>query len=624
MMTQRVIVSLSCLVAACASPEDPPTGMPGEVALEITSPAPGAELGGAEHSAIRVTGTASTTHAAGQLEVWVNGVRAEVTADGAFTADLPPAIGINHIAVEASDGTALVERRLDVMWAPAYLAPLDGSTGFDVASGLELRLGQRFFDTRLFGTDLDLGGEPVVARDLASALELILWHVDLAGLLDGGIQFGEGDTMISVAIPSAAPQGIVVDARVVDDPVHAIDLTIDLSGVFLEMDGAFHFSGSTMQIDGGIAADLHASARLVLEHAPDGSIAVTATAVTAEVGPLAPMFVGPDGDELNALITLGESDFRALVQGLLAEELIPTFTDRLPPLLETLLGALDDVLGDTSFTLETGLGRAVTLELDGRVAALDVVAGPAISATPGHVTVRQDLAIRTTGTPLHPGSLGAAQVDPDPVRPSGIESGASLAMRIDLLNTLLHALWNDGLLEGDAMFGGVSANVSARLAPVVRANPPSSSCTIDGERCDLILQLGQLEVTLGDFEQSFAVNATAGARIVIDGDQVSVVLATVPSLIVWETSSERGVLTPAAVSDLIADLVWPELVEAIGENLTITLPLPDLSELGLDEVAPGLANAELQLVLRERPTVAAGYIGLGANLELATPSPSRR
>ena len=82
-----------------------------------------------------------------------------------------------------------------------------------------------------------------------------------------------------------------------------------------------------------------------------------------------------------------------------------------------------------------------------------------------------------------------------------------------------------------------------------------------------------------------------------------------------------GVLTPAAVGDLIADLVWPGLVEAIGENLAITLPLPDLSELGLDDVAPGLAGAELRLVLRDRPTVEGGYLGLGANLELVTPAP---
>jgi hypothetical protein len=81
------------------------------------------------------------------------------------------------------------------------------------------------------------------------------------------------------------------------------------------------------------------------------------------------------------------------------------------------------------------------------------------------------------------------------------------------------------------------------------------------------------------------------------------------------------VLNPQAVTSLIQDLVWPELFGAIGDNLSITLPIPDLAELGLDDLAPGLANAKLDLLMRQRPTVTEGYLGLGADLELETPPP---
>jgi hypothetical protein len=90
---------------------------------------------------------------------------------------------------------------------------------------------------------------------------------------------------------------------------------------------------------------------------------------------------------------------------------------------------------------------------------------------------------------------------------------------------------------------------------------------------------------------------------------------------VWETSEKDGLLTPIAVRDLIANVVWPELFGAIGENLSITLPIPDLATLGLADLAPGLADAQLELLMRQRPAVGEGYLGLGADLELATAPP---
>ena len=620
----RATTCLFVLCAAACGGEDPQTPVPGDIALEITSPTAGAELLAAEHPTIVVTGTATTTSSHFDvLDLYVNGARVELGDDGAFTAEVTPVAGINHIAVEASDGiNPIVSKELDVMWAPGYLAPISGTTGFDLAGALDLRLGQRFFDARLLGTTLDLAPDPVVATDLGSALELILWHVDLAGLLAGGIQIGSGSSQLNVTIASAAPAQIVVDAKVIHSPTKAVDLKIDLLGVFLEMDGTFQFNNRTLVIDGGIGADMHASARLTLAVAADGTIDVDVVNVTATVGPLNPSFTGADGDELNAFITIGNNDFRLLIENMIAQELIPTFTNRVPPLLETLLGAANNVLDNVSFTLDTGLGGTpVTLELDGKVGALDVMAGPAISTAPGHVTVVQDLAIRTSGAPIHATSRGAPRIDAEPARPAALTAGVQLAMRQDFLNALLHSLWNAGLLEGTAMFGGITAGVSAKLPPFVRPITPATTCTIDGERCDVILELGQIEIALTDFEQSFAVNAAAGARIKVDGATVSLVIQPTPTLTVWETSAESGILTPEAVRDLIANVVWPELFGAIGDNLSITLPLPDLASLGLDQIAPTLTNARLELLMRQRPTISGGYLTLGADLELEAPQP---
>ena len=605
-------------LAACGAADGDTDMDLAEIALAITSPAPGAELLAADHPTIVVTGTVATTAPGrGALEAWVNGARVPLKA-GAFTVEVAPVPGINHIKVEGGDGLGdPIVRELDVMWAPSYLPPVAGQTGFDLAGALELRLGQRFFDSRLLGTALDLSTDPVVARDVASALELILRHIDLARLIPGGIQLGSPPTQLTLAIPSVTPSNIVADVRIVEGAPPALDLRIDLLGVVLATTGQFTFSGRTLVVAGGITADLHAAARLTLATAADGSIDVRVTGATATVGPLTPGFTGANGEELDALITVGGNDFRRLIEGLLADQLIPMFTDRLPPLLEGVLGAADQLLDNLSIPLDPGLGSPVTLQLDGRMGALDIRAG----ATTGHVTVRQDLAIRTSGTPIHAASRGAPRLDALTPAPALTTSGVHLTLRQDFLNALLHALWNAGLLEGPLSAAGLSATISAKLPPVVRPTPASSPCKVDGERCDVQLQLGQLDVQLPGFSQSFALNASAGARITVNGGTVSLAIQEVPDLRVWETSPVPGRLTPDAVRDLIATIVWPKLFGAIGEKLTIALPLPDLATLGLGDLAPGLASAELQLLARQRPSVTGGLVVLGADLALSTPRP---
>ncbi|HEU4730919.1 MAG TPA: hypothetical protein VFT22_23650 [Kofleriaceae bacterium] len=605
----------ACNSSAMLSPPSP-----SEITVTVTSPAPGAELLAGERSTIAVSGTVAAGDAAdGALEAWVNGVRVDVV-DGAFSAELTPEVGVNHIKVEGGNGLGdLVAQELDVLWAPEYLPPIAGQTGFDLAHALELRLGQRFFDARLLGTTLDLSTDPVVARDVASAVELILRQVDLKALIAGPLLPPGGP--LDLTITAVTPTDIIADARIVDSPTRAIDLDIGLFGVFLGMQGQLTVTTTTgttvLTIDGGITVDLHASARLTLETAADGSLAVGLTDVTASISQPVPDFHGTSGEALDGLITTIGSDFRTRIEGLITTQLIPTFTGGLPPLLQSLLASADQLLHNLQFPIDPGFGTPVTVTLAGHMGALDVGAG----ATAGHVTVSEDLSVQAAGSPIHPASRGAARIDASGAPPAFNTSGLHLMVRMDFLNALLHALWNAGLLEGQLTFGNLMATVSAKLPPIVRPTPVSSPCKIDGERCDLQLELGQLEVALPAFGQSFAINASAGARIVINGGTVSLAIEMVPELRVWETSAEPGSLTPDTVRDLIANLVWPQLFGAIGNNLTIALPLPDLASLGLGGVAPGLADAKLMLQIGQRPSFTGGLLVLGADLSLATAPP---
>jgi len=142
-------------------------------------------------------------------------------------------------------------------------------------------------------------------------------------------------------------------------------------------------------------------------------------------------------------------------------------------------------------------------------------------------------------------------------------------------------------------------------------------------RCDVELQLGQVELKIAGVDQTFAIDASAGARIKIDGATVSLAIQMDPTLRVWEISSTTGhtSLSPDSLRALITAVVWPELFGALGNNLTIQLPLPDLAALGLTDLAPGLANAALSLEAAPRPTVTPSQLVLGADLTLATPAP---
>jgi hypothetical protein len=625
MRAQILVAGCGVLAACLGACSTPPTTLPaqGDVAVAITSPAPGDELLAADNVTIHVTGTVTTTDPAyGALVASVNQTVVDLDDSGAFTAELTPTVGINHIEVDADDGLGdTANQQLDVMWAPDYLPPVGATTGFELSDALDLYLGQRFFDQRQFGTTLDLTTDPVVAHDLASALELILWNIDLASLIDGGINESSGSSSISIAIGSATPAEIIVDAIVADSPAPEIDLSIDLDGVFLGTTGTFTFSGSNYPIAGGLAADMHASARLLLSVGGAGAISVSVADVTATVGPLSPSFTGSDANTLDGFITIGNNDFRTLVEGIIQQQLIPTFTNQIPPLLESLLGATSSLLDNVSFTLDAQLGTPVTVTLDGKVDSLDVIPGPATGEAPGHVMVHQHVTVSSGSAPIHADSRGAARVSATPVQPPTDTSSLSLLMSQDFLNALLHTLWSSGLLEGSATFGGLTANVSAKLQPFVVPIPDDVACDIDGVRCDVLLQLGQLQVELPGFAQSFAINATAGARVVVDGTTISFVIQQTPTLIVWQTSADRGQLNTTTVSDLVSTVVWPQLFAALGDKLHITLPIPDLAALGLDALSPNLANAQLQLDVHQSAAVTPGYLGLGADLELQTPHP---
>src|SRR5262249_20890522 len=112
-----LIGAAACSSATSSGPD------PGAIVVKIMSPSPGDEMIAVEQPMIRVTGTVTTTDPAyGVLQAWVNGTPVGLDANGAFSTQLVPVVGINHIQVDGGDGFGtVISKQLDVLWAPDYI-----------------------------------------------------------------------------------------------------------------------------------------------------------------------------------------------------------------------------------------------------------------------------------------------------------------------------------------------------------------------------------------------------------------------------------------------------------------------------------------------------------------------
>jgi hypothetical protein len=233
--------------------------------------------------------------------------------------------------------------------------------------------------------------------------------------------------------------------------------------------------------------------------------------------------------------------------------------------------------------------------IDGQLATLTSIHGRGITGV-----LQIDAGI--DGESIHPESRGvalAAETDADPFFRS---ARLQLGIRLALLNGLLHALWDGGLLEVDAtallpssISGIVSAAViSGRMSPVIREGAP-------GEEHDLILSVGQLEldaVYMGN-PVRYGMTLEAGIDVDVVDNRLSLTIAEEPFIRVWamDLASERA-LSSDALRDLLLTMLWPSLRESLADGLSLELPIPAPD--ALTTLAPSLAGLSLSIAMTER------------------------
>jgi hypothetical protein len=189
-----------------------------------------------------------------------------------------------------------------------------------------------------------------------------------------------------------------------------------------------------------------------------------------------------------------------------------------------------------------------------------------------------------------------------------------------LINGLLHSLWSSGLLELDATdvlpdafaFLVDRVELSGQLPPLVRAARPAESAF------DVLITVGQLQITLGRGAQEdiIGMNLVAGVNAEVVDNALVIEVQPTPEFTLWQIAVGGAEPLFTDVSDfeaLISTVVWPELAGSITDDLVIDLPSLDLSALG--DLAPTLADFDLQIALDRPITIRDGWMLIDGGLD---------
>jgi hypothetical protein len=575
---------------------------PGGPGLAVTTPQPGAELGGDGKSTFAVEGKITTepTTTGRAPNLFVNGVPTTVAPDGTFKTEVAATFGVNHLVVSADNGQdPEVRREFDLAFGAGYAPAVDanGAPSFASPDALVLDLGQRFFDD---GTAVPLDApHPVTLPDLTDVVTRIVAGMDIMSALPSPLIESNG---VNLTVGSAKMTDVSVETNVASD---GLDLFVRVGKLSLGTTGSLDLAGTAVSLNGGIDASLSAYARATVKKASPTS------PVVVEVGTFDVALETATGKftdaQANAIFALAAGYLRTTVADMVKSALSDALLASLPEALESVFETLDTALTNTTFDIDAAPLPKVGVTLDGRLNAIDLAPSQSMRA-------KLSLTSKTDRpNAAHPESRGVALVDTSTSDALFASPRSQLSVRLAVLNGLLHNLWNSGLLEIPKS-GAIPLSVSGKLPPILRLPR-------QGETDDLVISLGELELLPGGDEANgrLGVLLEAGLSIELADDTLRLKLADKPTLTVWtiKAQPEQSLFKPQLVKDLLNDALWPKLRDGITSGLSIKLPLPALGSIA--SVAPSLTGLTLKTGLNRRVAYRNGFLVLDAKIEGALP-----
>lgn len=542
--------------------------------LEVTSPVPGAELGGETATTILVEGSVADSR---DVSVRVNGDPVRVDSMGEFSHEVEALFGVNHLVISASDGISNETRiEMDVLYSEVFQPGGEGTEN-RVEDAITLRLGQAFFDDRMPTAGLE-------ATDLADVLQLVLENADLLSLLPSPLI---GSAGLNLSATAVAVEDVGVELDVVDD---GLDLFASLGRVSISTTGSFEVDDTTLDLSGGIDAELSVYGHVTIrKESPGSPIESSVDSLTVAIESIDGRFTS---EEANAILALAEGLLRTRIEALLADSVGDALLSAIPAVLVDGIGALDTSLRDQSFPLDTGVFAPMTLNIDARLSRLDTV-------YLSHIDAPMNFRGSTDQENIHPESRGVADLG-DSSEAVLFDVPAALAARVAVLNGLLHSLWSSGLLEIDATailpesLAGVVQEATLRglMTPIIR---PARGAETD----DFVFTIGQLELDLDLLGEqvTFGITIEAGMTIdIVDGALVFAVEEE-PDVRAWiiTSTTPSPSVTPDTLRTLVLTQLWPSLRDSLLPGLSLALPSFSLGDLGA--IAPDLSGFALNISL---------------------------
>lgn len=581
--------------------------------ITILKPSPGQMLGGELAPAAQIEVEGLVEDSFGQVQAYVNNQPVQLDASGRFALTLPATYGINHVAVAATDGIQRTASRaeLDVIWAPAYHAAEADPDRASVLlpDGLILRLGQLFVDDRRAPLTSPEGA--AFTEDLADILILLLRNVDLKALIP---PLGQGNLTLNVEGVSLGNPTLRMD--ITDD---GLELFVNTQDMTIQTSGQIALLNETLDLTGSIQAGVSILARAtVVKRGPDQPFEVEIVELDVAIENAASQFVSPDA---NAIFALASSALRLQLETLLREGLQASIIEAVPAVLADALNSLDGALSQQSFPLDVGLGGPpLDVSFEGKIDSAQLDALRAIFAD---VQVR--LSVASPPLTMSPGV--ALMSAPGQVQPAFLDGGRiQMAIRLAVLNGLLHDLWSAGLLNldvGAILPDGLNALVED--AKIVGRLPPLLVPPARGEPYDLILYVGQLELEAKFRNQTvrYGVAMSAGLNADIADNALKIQIAPVPEVRTWVISVDPAGANPRlssqALRTLLIGQVWPQLTAALGQGLSLPLPVLDLGSLAT--YAPSMANFILNFEQARDVVVRSEFLHIDARLRGTLPPP---
>lgn len=574
--------------------------------IEITSPEPGAWLGADGATTIPVTGQINADF--GDLKTYINGQKVEADDSGKFSAVLTPHFGINHIEAVVSDGlsSSAAETALDVLWAPAWYdtANTSAHTAFSFTDALVLDLGQLLFDDGHAPSQPD--ESTWRGEDLADILSLLISHIDFMEQIPNPLLDSDSAELSILSLSMGEP---AVGLELTDT---GAELFVWVPDVEISTEGEVNLDTQSLNLDGAITTDMAGFATLTLEQRGEEFFA-DIDAISLSLQNAESAF---DTPEANALFKLAESALRLKVEEVLADTLREQFIDQLPELLTDALNSIEEQLASLSFDLETEFTSPLTIDMGGSIAGFETRYRDALTATL-EMEVTTDKAAVFTHSPGIP--LTGPHASELPLFKS---SSAQVAVRLALLNGLLHSLWESGFLELDLtdlmpeQYAGLvqNAQLSAKLQPVL-TRPRA------GEPYDFILSAGQMEIETEMLAQvdTHGVNIEVGILMSLEDNAIALTIPDPPRVRAWtkSTSADEPVISKSTIETLLIDEVWPQLESTLSDGLAFNLPVPSFD--GLADFAPAMSGLDVAFLLARPVSYRDGFIIFDIKLDASLP-----